>query len=75
MIASSTQPTVAVRAPLEDAALEILTPEARDFLARLAERFESSDRSLKQPTLLRADVGRCAGGTGELPGVDHDRST
>src|SRR5687767_8563465 len=63
MIASSPQPAVGVRAPMEDAALEILTPEARDFLGRLSERFEPA----RQELLARRRERQARLDAGELP--------
>ena len=60
MIASSPQSAVGVRAPMEDAALEILTAEARDFLGRLSERFEPARQALlarRRERQARLDVG------------------
>ena len=46
MIASSPQPDVQVRAPLDGAAREILTAEALRFIAALSARFEPARRAL-----------------------------
>ncbi len=60
MIATPTRPAVGVRAPMEDGAREILTPEALDFLGRLGARFEPARQALlerRRERKARLDAG------------------
>jgi malate synthase len=60
MIASPTEPAIGVRAPLEDDARAILSPDALSFLGRLAARFESKRQELlarRRDRQLRLDAG------------------
>ena len=60
MTVSSTHPDVDVCAPLDGAARETLTPEALQFLGRLAARFETTRQSLlvcRRERQVRLDAG------------------